>query len=598
MTATTFLDFLNTEFNRLHHEYEVLFWDAYMGTAKVGKKKDKALAALDTFRGNSEHKATAEALVPKATGTTKERLLTWVRFFDVNQVPAEAAALRTTISELETTIQQKRSTQIEGYIDPAKGEFVVASSLKMRTMMQTHGDEAMRKACFEAREQLALTCLSEYVELVQLRNQFARLLGYTDFYDYKLRHIDSMTKDELFAVFGEIAEAVQPNFAKVRALEKTKKGIRKPWNYGYMMTGDFTHEEEPYYQFGEAVSRWLESFSKLGVSFAGGTLTLDLVERKGKHNNGFCHWPDLVHYTGSKRHAGSANFTCNVTPHQVGSGEVAYMTLFHEGGHAAHFLNVTQRDICLNHEYAPMTAAWAETQSMFMDTLYASQEWRSRYAKNDNGEVYPWELFEHKTKATALVKPARIMSIIFLSTFERQIYELKKPTTDKVLKIAKTVYKNHFDHTVDSLFALTKAHIYSWDSACSYHGYGLAEIALHQWRDYFHKKYGYIVDNGAIGKEMTEAWTWGARYDFKTALKKATGQKLSPNALIRFVMSEPEATIQEAKKRSKLMDQNKTKITKPNATIRLVHGKKLIADSSEGLEVMAKRYKEWFLKLR
>ena len=67
---------------------------------------------------------------------------------------------------------------------------------------------------------------------------------------------------------------------------------------------------------------------------------------------------------------------------QVGSGYNTGNTLFHEGGHAAHFLGMDERDVCLNTEYPAMSTAWAETQSMFLDTLFSSIEWKKRYAKN------------------------------------------------------------------------------------------------------------------------------------------------------------------------------------------------------------------------
>jgi hypothetical protein len=596
MTTTAFLEFVNAEYHRLHLAYESLYWDSYMGTKKVGKQKDTALAALDAFRGSREHKATAEALASKAKGVTRDRLLTWVRFFEQYQVPKEAAVLRATISALETEILTKRANLGQGYIDPKTKTFVPASMLKMMSMIGTYPDEAVRKACFEAREKFALACLPEYVTLVALRNEFAQLLGYDDFYDYKLRHIDNMSKAELFGIFDQIAAAAKSDLTAIREKEKSLPGLRKPWNFLYLTSGSFTTEEDQYHPFIAAVPRWLRSFQQMGIDFAGGVLQLDLVERKGKYNNGFCHWPSLVRYEGKKRLPGSANFTCNVVPGQVGSGELAYKTLFHEGGHAAHFLNVTQRDICLNHEYAPRTAAWAETQSMFIDTIFSSYEWKSRYAENLSGEIYPLDLVVRKAKATELLQTRDIMSIVFLAMFERQVYELKKPTAEKIVQVAKRVYREVFDQSVDSLRALNTPHIYSWDSACAYHGYGLARVALYQWRDYFYQKYGAIVDNKAIGREMKTAWSWGSRYDFKTAVQKVTGQKLSPKALIKHVTQSPEAKIREAKKYAGVPIVAKISSKKLDVTISLVHGNKVIADSTQGIDTMVATYARWYQK--
>jgi hypothetical protein len=189
------------------------------------------------------------------------------------------------------------------------------------------------------------------------------------------------------------------------------------------------------------------------------------------------------------------------------------------------------------------------------------------------------------------------MSIVFIATFERRVYEEKNLTEAKVVRIAKYTCREIFDYSTDSLLALNTPHIYSWQSACSYHGYGLAQVALYQWRDYFYKKYGYIVDNPAVGKEMKEAWSWGARYDFKTAVRQATGQRLSPKALIRHITRSPETVIRDAKKAIKRLQTVHGKVVKLDAGITMVHGKKVIADSKQGVSAMCKAYAEWYERL-
>ena len=36
---------------------------------------------------------------------------------------------------------------------------------------------------------------------------------------------------------------------------------------------------------------WGRSFAAMGIQYKGATMTLDLLDRKGKYSNGFCHWP-------------------------------------------------------------------------------------------------------------------------------------------------------------------------------------------------------------------------------------------------------------------------------------------------------------------
>ena len=333
----------------------------------------------------------------------------------------------------------------------------------------------------------------------------------------------------------------------------------------------------------------------LGIDFKGGSLNLDLLDRKGKYNNGFCHWTDLVHFKNGKRIPGKSNFTCNVVNEQVGSGIQGHVTLFHEGGHSAHMLATEQKEVILNHEYAPMATSWAETQSMFLDTLFSSIEWKMRYAKNKNMETYPFELFERKVKKLNVLQPSQMNSIIFVSQFEREIYEEKNLTVEKVLSIAKKNYKKYFDMSVDSLSALNIPHIYSWESSASYHGYGLAELALYQWRDYFFKKYGYIVDNYQVGKEMAKVWKLGAAKKFKEFVIIATGKKLSADAFLKEVTLPADKVVKRAKERIKRLETVKA-YSKPvnlNATIRMVHGKEEIANNKKSFEDMALKYKKW-----
>ncbi|HEY1041187.1 MAG TPA: M3 family metallopeptidase [Candidatus Paceibacterota bacterium] len=590
-----FLDRMNKEYIKLHKVYEEYFWTSYMGDTSVNPQKDEALAARDAFRADSTYIAQIKDLLPKANKQEQSRLKLWLKFFEAYQSPQEGIELKKKIDALETKITKKRATRKEGYIDPVTQKFVKASENKMSTMTRTHPDEKIRKACFEAREKLAEDCLPEYIEMIKLRNEYARMLGFEDFYAYKVEREDGMTKKELFAIFDAIYEKTKYAFKDLRTLEKKMPNLRKPWNFGYMMTGNFTKEEDQYFPFEEAVTRWGRSFAALGIDFQGGKLQLDLLDRQGKYDNGFCHWPDMVSFENGKRKPGSSNFTCNVVMGQVGSAFQGYHTLFHEGGHAAHLLNSEQQDVCVNHEYAPMASSWAETQSMFLDTMLSSIEWLTRYAHNTQGDEYPFELFVRRVEKLGPLRPLNLNGIIFVSSFEKEIYETKNLTAEKVKNIARKAYKKYFDRSEDSLYALNVPHIYAWENSGSYHGYGLAELALEQWRDYFYKKYGYIVDNPQVGKEMKKVWALGSSKTFKECVQMATGKKLSPQAFVRVVTRSKDTIIKLAQQRIKKLNEVKVSraAIKLNAQIAMVSGKETIATNAKSFEDMAEKYGKW-----
>ena len=208
---------------------------------------------------------------------------------------------------------------------------------------------------------------------------------------------------------------------------------------------------------------------------------------------------------------------------------------------------------------------------------------------------------------------------MFVSNFERRIYEADakgqgksgaKLTKEKVLQIARVEHRKFYDMTEDSLLALNVPHIYAWESSCSYHGYGLATLALHQWREYFYKKYGHIVDNPHIGKEMRAVWRLGSSKTFGEFMRMITGKRLSADPYLRVVTAPLEKMKKTAKARianlAKVRSSAATKkrITMPvdlKANIAMVHGKEVIASASNGaggFEKMATKYKAWLKGLK
>src|SRR5215212_10016824 len=87
----------------------------------------------------------------------------------------------------------------------------------------------------------------------------------------------------------------QTDVANARALaglrEKHGAAATAPWNLRFHASGDVIRRVDPYLPFALALRRWIDSFRRLGIQFRGATLQLDLLERAGKHQNGFCHGP-------------------------------------------------------------------------------------------------------------------------------------------------------------------------------------------------------------------------------------------------------------------------------------------------------------------
>lgn len=595
--ATQLLDELNKKYRELHRAFEEQFWLFKMGDHAAGTAMNAAEKIRDAFRADPENLRRIRAMLADSGVAPEEkgRLQIWEKFFNLYQIPAELDPLRDEIMKIEAEIAKKFATANNGYKNPTTGAFVPASKSKMRMMVRTNPDETIRKACYDALEELSLLAIHEYVRVVGLRNQFSRALGFEDYYAYHVHISEGMTKKQIFDLFDEIYKRTKYAFEDVKKLEATMPGLRKPWNFGYMMSGSFTLEEDPYYDFDEALIRWGRSFAALDIDFRGGILQLDLLDRQGKYDNGFCHYPDIVNFGRDVRNPGASNFTCNVVYGQPGAGAQGIHTLFHEGAHAADRLNSEQVETCLNTEWPPASIAWAETHSQFSDTMLSSIEWRTRYAKNKNGEPYPFDLFERQARKLRILAPMDLYGIMYISEFEKRIYEEKNLTPEKAIEIAKAMHRKYQNMGEDSLWALSVPHIYEWISSAYYHAYGLSELALMQWRKYFYEKYGYIVDNPAIGKEMRAVWILGSLKNFADFVKIATGKELSPEAFLENATMNTEDYIRRGKERvEKLASVPEfTGSVNLNTRIRMVHGKEVIADNSVSFEDMAEKYRAW-----
>lgn len=58
--------------------------------------------------------------------------------------------------------------------------------MQLRNTMRVDDSEAVRRACYEGVRAIGPYVAERFLEIVKLRNRLARLLGFIDFYDYKV----------------------------------------------------------------------------------------------------------------------------------------------------------------------------------------------------------------------------------------------------------------------------------------------------------------------------------------------------------------------------------------------------------------------------
>jgi len=433
------------------------------------------------------------------------------------------------------------------------GEFEEMSSVQLRTTMRVSSDEGDREACYHGLGKIGEFALENgFVDLVRARNQMAKALDFEDYYDYKVTGAEGFGKKALFEILDELERETRPLMerSRNRLAEEMGEAALEPWNTGFMMAGDVVKKMDPYFPFEKSIEMWGRSFAKMGIGYSGASMDLDLLDRKRKYSNGFCHWPQpaWVKPDGSFQPS-RTHFTSLADPNGVGSGLTGLVTLMHEAGHAAHFANIRMPSPLFSQERAPTSVPYAELQSMLLDSLVGDASWRRLYALNRAGEPLPFETIEEDIRATHPYKVMALRSMLAVPYFEKRLYELSDDdlTAEKISALA-----NEVEMEIQGGFSarplLSVPHLLSDEASCYYHGYVLAEMAVHQTRAFFMRRDGFMVDNPAVGPTLTEGmWNPGNSRPFLELVEELTGQPLTGDAWVKSLEQEVDELVREEK---------------------------------------------------
>lgn len=602
---------INENYRAVHEAKENSFWENKMGHAGATPKDftDKELQFRKFI--------TEPSFIPQIQSAISDKTLSdsdrlglegWLRFFSLNSIGNEQAKeVRNKTLMLETELHKKRSDMKLGYRNPKSGEFIPAGLNKLTLLQRTNDDELTRKAAWEGIREIESFALENgYLEIVKERNRFARLLGHSDFYEYKARLFEGCSKAEIFKALDELEEVTRrPAQDSLLELQREKgESATKPWNFSYATYGDLTKKLDPYFPLSQSLSRWMRSFSALGIRYSGARLSLDLIDRKGKFDNGFMHGPVPSFQEGDHFHPARINFTTTAVPGAAGSGRTTTGVLFHEAGHAAHFSNIRMPAPCFAQEHAPTSVAFAETQSMFLDSLILDADWRVRYALDENGNPPPVELLQDSAAQSHRFHAHTLRHMMVIPYFEKALYEMRDEelTPERVLALAReTEARLHFGNQ-GSRPLLSVPHLLGDEASAYCHGYVLALMAVYQTRDYFFRQFGHILDNPEVGPLLSEKyWRLGNHKSFFAFVHDLTGKPFSAEATAKLISKSIEDVRQHV---ADTIEQEKT-IPRPqgpialDAKISIVHGGDEIGSSSScgTYEKLAERFSDWVRNL-
>lgn len=593
-----FIDSVNSEYEDLHQAFEHQFWGTKMALSDPSysvSELTRTKREMEDFLADEAKLARARELLESVSKDhpAAKTLRMFERTFGCYIMESdEAKVLRSEAIDIEGKLESERNDLVLGATMP-DGNLEEMSSVGLRSKLRVDPDEGVRKACYEGLTKIGdFVTENGFVELVKTRNRMAKSLGYQDYYDYKVTQAEGFGKDALFEILDTLEKGTRPIMETARkrfAAEKGGSSSLEPWNLSFLMAGDITRKMDPYFPFEKAIEQWGRSFAAMKISYRGATMDLDLLDRKRKYSNGFCHWP-VPAWTkpdGTWQPA-TTHFTSLADPSAIGSGLTGLTTLMHEAGHAAHFANIVMPSPLFAQERAPTSIPYAELQSMFLDSLVGDAAWRAKYAVSRDGTAVPWDLIKEDMEASHPYKVFSLRAMIAVPYFEKALYEMSEGdlTADSVKALADKV-ENDIQGGLSARPLLSVPHLLSDEASCYYHGYVLAEMAVHQTRKFFTERDGYIVDNPSVGPTLAEAyWRPGNSEPFLSLVKNCTGGALTGDAWIAELNQDLDDLLTEEKEayekaRTECEGSTPSENVDLDMRIRIVDGDNVLADTAE-----------------
>ena len=230
----------------------------------------------------------------------------------------------------------------------------------VRRVLRESKDSAERQAVWEASKGVGPIVEKDLRELVKLRNQAARKLGFDDFHKMQL-YLNEQSQEQVFKLFDELDAMTREPFHQAKAeidrVLAADCGVPveqlRPWHY-----------HDPFFQespaiFGgrdDAVYRSIDILKTVQAFYAGIGLPIDdvvarsdLYEKPGKNPHAFCTDIDR---------AGDVRVLANIVP-----GREWLTTVLHEMGHSVYSSKNIPRERALR---APRRVAHPDTEGVAM----------------------------------------------------------------------------------------------------------------------------------------------------------------------------------------------------------------------------------------
>ncbi|MBP7052058.1 MAG: M3 family oligoendopeptidase [Phycisphaerae bacterium] len=435
--------------------------------------------------------------------------------------------------ELDAKVQETYNSY-RGTID---GRKVTVSDIY--TILTTETDVGKRQAAWRASKEVGNVIIRDFLELVRLRNQAARQLGFDNFHTMSVV-VNEQNVADLDRVFEELDQRTREPYAKLkRELDEIlAKGYGispeelMPWHYHdpFFQRTPLVYELnlDQYYKGRDVRELARTYYASVGLPIDDVLARSDLYDREGKYPHAFSHDVDRC---------GDVRILANLQ-----DTERWMETILHELGHAVYSKYHDRSEPWLLREPAHSFAT--EAIAMFFGRLSRNADWMQEMLDLSNEETANIRTVSDRYLRFQQVLVARWAMVMW--HFEKALYA--DPDQDLNTLWWDLVEKYQMLRRpagpADAGWA-SKLHFVV--APCYYHNYMLGELLASQLHNTLvHKVMKLESDAGLsyvgdrrVGQYLRQhVFGPGARYRWDDMIVRATGEPLTPKYFVEQFVEE------------------------------------------------------------
>ena len=503
--------------------------EAFAKKEEAQNRLDAALAEKPRFRELEEAAATLGPSAPVDPLLRRQIAILRLQYLEKQVDPELLRKMTAKSNAVEKTFNVYRA-RVNG---------VEMTDSQVRKILKESKDAAERKAVWEGQKGVAPLVEGDLRELVKLRNEAARQLGFKDYHVLML-HLSEQKQEDVLRVFDELEALTREPFREVKAeidaslaaAHGVAPADLRPWHY-----------HDPFFQ--EAPAIYKESFDavykdvdilKLCRDFyAGIGLPIDRVlersdlhERPGKSPHAFCTDIDRE---------GDVRVLANIVPNEYWMG-----TMLHELGHAVYSsVNIPPRvPYVLRGESHILTT---EGMAMLFEKFSKSASWLERMGARVP-DPKPLEVTGLRMRRNQLLIFAAWCQVMFrfeaamYADPERDLSDLWWGLVERYQKVRRPEGRKAPDYA-------SKIHVVS--APAYYHNYLLGQLFASQLhhaicREVLRTEPAGALYNGKkeVGRFLDDrVFDPGRTLSWNDLTKHATGEELNPRAFAADLKSAP-----------------------------------------------------------